>query len=67
VQFPAGTDVTKLETSHELLQIKLSTGLHEKIRKVKHEICQNRRETAHIRLEDIAGAENPYSLLQVFG
>jgi hypothetical protein len=42
-------------------------GLHEKIRQVRHEICQNRRETAQVRLEAIAGADNPYSLLQVFG
>jgi hypothetical protein len=64
---PAGTDVTKLETSMSFLQIKVSMGLHEKIRQVRHEICQNRRETAHVRLEAIAGADNPYSLLQVFG
>jgi hypothetical protein len=64
---PAGTDVTKLETSMSFLQIKASMGLHEKIRQVRHEICQNRRETAQVRLEAIAGADNPYSLLQVFG
>jgi hypothetical protein len=29
---PAGTDVTKLETSMSFLQIKASMGLHEKIR-----------------------------------
>jgi hypothetical protein len=42
-------------------------GLHEKIRQVKHEICQNRRETAQVRLDAIAGVDSPYSLLQVFG
>ncbi len=41
------------------LQIKSSMGLHEKIRHVKHEICQNRRETAHVWLEDIAGQTTP--------
>jgi hypothetical protein len=41
-------------------------GLHKKIRQVRHEICPNSRETAHVRLEAIAGANNPYSLLQVF-
>jgi hypothetical protein len=60
---PAGTDVAKLETSMSFLQIKASMGLHEKIRQVRHEICQNRREVAQVRLE----ADNPYSLLQVFG
>jgi hypothetical protein len=64
---PAGTDVTKLETSMSFLQIKSSMGLHEKIRQVRYEICQNRRETAQVRLEAITGADNPYSLLQVFG
>jgi hypothetical protein len=64
---PAGTDVTKLETTMSFLQIKDSVGLHEKIRQVRHEICQNRRETAQVRLEAIAGTDNPYSLLQVFG
>jgi hypothetical protein len=34
---------------------------------VKAEICKNRRQIAHVRLESIAGAENPYSLMQVFG
>jgi hypothetical protein len=28
-----------------------------------HEICQSRRETAQVRLEAIARADNPYSLL----
>jgi hypothetical protein len=31
------------------------------------EICDNRRQIAHVRLESLAGAENPYSLMQVFG
>jgi hypothetical protein len=47
-------------------QEKAVMGLHEKIRQVRHKICQNSRETAHARLEAIAGANNPYSLLQVF-
>jgi hypothetical protein len=33
---PAGTDVTKLETSMSFLQIKASLGLHEKIQQVRH-------------------------------
>jgi hypothetical protein len=31
------------------------------------EICENRKQIAHTRLESISGAENPYSLMQVFG
>ncbi len=34
---------------------------------MKAEICDNRRQIAHVRLESLAGAENPYSLMQVFG
>ncbi len=56
---PARTDLTKLETSMSFLQIKASMGLHEKIWQVRHEICQNRSETAHVRLEAIAGVDNP--------
>ncbi len=63
---PAGADVTKLETSMSFLEIKASMGLQEKIRQVRHENCQNRREMARVRLEAISGEDNPYSLLQVF-
>jgi hypothetical protein len=41
-------------------------SLQEKICQVRHEICQSRRETAFVRLEAFAGADNPYSLLQIF-
>jgi hypothetical protein len=34
-------------------------GLHEEIRQVRLEICQNRRETAQVRLEATGGADNP--------
>ncbi len=64
---PARDDIINLEMSMSFLQINVSMGLHEKIRQVRHEICQNRRETAQVRLEAIAGVDNPYSLLQVFG
>ena len=36
--------------------------LQETIRQVKAEICEDRKQIAHTRLESIAGAENPYSL-----
>jgi hypothetical protein len=42
-------------------------SLKERIRQVKAEICDNRLQIAHVRLESLAGAENPYSLMQVFG
>jgi hypothetical protein len=44
------------------LQIRASMNLQGKIRQVRHEICQSRRETAFVRLEAVAGAANPYSV-----
>jgi hypothetical protein len=41
--------------------------LQETIRQVKTEICEDRKQIAHTRLESITGMENPYSLMQVFG
>jgi hypothetical protein len=41
--------------------------LQETIRQVKAEICEDRKQIAHTRLESITGVENPYSLMQVFG
>jgi hypothetical protein len=60
------TNITRLESTMSFLQIRASMSLQEKIRQVRHEICQSRRETAFVRLEAIAGADNPYSLLQIF-
>jgi hypothetical protein len=51
-------EVTRMESEVSFLQVK---------RQVKAEICDNRGQIAHVRLESLAGAENPYSLMQVFG
>ncbi len=42
--------------------------MKEKLRQVRSAICMNRREIeiAHTRLEAIAGADNPYSLITIF-
>jgi hypothetical protein len=48
-------------------KIRASMSLQEKIPQVWYEMCQSRRETAFVLLEAIAGADNPYSLLQIFG
>jgi hypothetical protein len=42
-------------------------SMKEKLRQVRGAICVNRRHIAHTRLEAIAGADNPYSLITVFG
>jgi hypothetical protein len=60
-------EVTRLESEVSFLQVKAIMSLKERIRQVKAEICDNRRQIAHVRLESLAGAENPYSLMQVFG
>ncbi len=60
-------EVTRLESEVSFLQVKATMSLKERIRQVKAEICDNRRQIAHVRLESLAGAENPYSLMQVFG
>jgi hypothetical protein len=41
--------------------------MKEKLRQVKSAICVNRRETAHTRLEPVAGADNPHSLVVILG
>ncbi len=56
---------TRLELS--FLQVRSTMTLQEIISQVKAEICEDRQQIAHTRLESIAGAENPYSLMQVFG
>jgi hypothetical protein len=60
-------ELTRLESELSFLQVKATMTLQEKIRQVKAEICENRRQITLVRLESIAGAENPYSLMQVFG
>jgi hypothetical protein len=41
--------------------------MKEKLRLVRSAICVNRREIAHTKLEAVAGADNPYSLIAIFG
>jgi hypothetical protein len=55
-----------MESELSFLQVKATMTLQERIRQVKAEICENRRQITHVRLESIAGAENPYSLILVF-
>jgi hypothetical protein len=59
--------ITRLESELSFLQVKATMTLQERIRQVKGDICENRRQIAQLRLESIAGAENSYSLIQIFG
>ncbi len=57
----------RLESGMSFLQVRESMSMKEKLRQVRGAICVNRREIAHTRLEAIAGADNPYSLITIFG
>jgi hypothetical protein len=59
-------EFTRLESKLSVLQVRATMTLLETICQVKAEICENRKQVAHTRLKSIAGAENPYSLMQVF-
>jgi hypothetical protein len=41
--------------------------MKEKLRQVRGAICKNRRDIASTRLEAVARADNPYSLISIFG
>jgi hypothetical protein len=41
--------------------------MKENLMPVRSAICVNRREIAHMRLEAVAWADNPYSLITKFG
>jgi hypothetical protein len=60
-------DLTWLESGMSFMQVRASMSMKEKLRQVRGAICVNRREIAHTRLEAIAGADNPYSLITIFG
>jgi hypothetical protein len=60
-------EFTRLESELSFLQVRSTMTLQDTIRQVKAEICEDRKQIAHTRLESIAGAENPYSLMQLFG
>jgi hypothetical protein len=60
-------DITRLELGSSFLQVKASMTMKEKLRQVRSAVCVNRREIAHTRLEVVTGADNPYSLITIFG
>jgi hypothetical protein len=60
-------DLTRLESGMSFMHVRASVSMKEKLRQVREAICVNWREIAHTRLEAIAGADNPYSLITIFG
>jgi len=53
-------EITSLESEVSFLQVKASMNMQERVGQVKAEICDNRRQIAHVRLKSLAGADNPY-------
>jgi hypothetical protein len=60
-------DVTCLESGMSFLHVKSSMSMKEKLRQIRSAIYVNRREIAHTQLEAVAGADNPYNLIAIFG
>jgi hypothetical protein len=60
-------DLTRLESGMSFMQVRASMSMKEKLRQVRGAICENRRDIARTRLEAIAGADNLYSLISIFG
>jgi hypothetical protein len=60
-------DLTRLESGMSFMQVRASMSMKEKLRQVRGAICENRWDIARTRLEAIAGADNPYSLISIFG
>jgi hypothetical protein len=59
-------DLIRLESGMSFLQFKASMTMKEKLTQVRNAICINRREIGNTRLE-ATGADNPYSLITIFG
>jgi hypothetical protein len=60
-------DMTHLKSGMSFLQVKSSITMKEKRRQVRSAICVNRTEIVHTRLEAVAGADNLYTLIAIFG
>jgi hypothetical protein len=59
-------DLTRFESGMSFMQVRACMSMKEKLRQVRGAICENRRDIARTRLEAIAGADNPYSLISIF-
>jgi hypothetical protein len=58
--------MTQLEFGKSFLQVKFSLTMKEKLWQVRSATCMNRGEVAQTRLEAVAGANNPCSLITIF-
>ncbi len=60
-------DTIWLKFGMSFLQVKSSMIMKEKLQQVLIASCVNQRKLAHTQLETVAGAENPYNLITIFG
>jgi hypothetical protein len=60
-------DITMLESGMSFLQVKASMTMNEKLKQGEECHMFSRREIARRRLKAIAGADNPHSLITIFG
>jgi hypothetical protein len=64
---PANMEVNRLESEMSFMQVRSTLTLTERLQQVSAAICFNRKEMAYVRLEGIAGADNAYSFINMFG
>jgi hypothetical protein len=61
------TDYIQLHSELSFLHVKSSISQKDKLHQVLLAICETSHQVAAMRLESIAGCDNPYSLIQIFG
>jgi hypothetical protein len=58
--------MTQLESGMSFLQVTASVTMEKKLQQVRRAICMNCRETTHMRLAAVAGADSYYGLIEIY-
>jgi len=61
------SEMVKVESELSFYAIKSGMSQKEVVRSIRAAVCENRRQILWTRLEAVAGTDNQYSLLQLFG
>jgi len=61
------SEMVKVESELSFYAIKNGMSQKEVVRSIRAAVCENRRQILWTRLEAVAGTDNQYSLLQLFG
>jgi hypothetical protein len=61
------TDYIRLQSELSFLHVKSSISQKDKLQQVRLTIYETRHQVAAMRLKSIAGCDNPYSQIQIFG